>query len=432
LPVPSGAVPDRHAVEVLPAGRRWPTLRYHRGVTRLAFNHVALLRYAGLFTYACVGVPLVSQGWMSARIAEARTQDHLNQVQNVRSHADLLLWAASYAVFGIVYWFLTRNLGSRRHWGIKLSGLLLLTCAAIAVCWFSGTGLGAILLLVVCVVLPWLLPLTLAVAWLVLQNAALIPVFGSFPGWDVGLATLQAGVYLGFSAIAFVTSIVARQQADARDDQRRLNSELRATRALLAESSRISERMRIARELHDLLGHHLTALSLNLEVAGHLAPESAAAKHVARARSTAKQLLADVREVVSELRDDDSIELTDALRSLTEGVPGLTVHLELPQRFAVEDSRRAQVLLRCTQEIITNTVRHAQAHHLWLRFERTAPGMLTLKAHDDGHGAADLKPGNGLIGMRERLAEVGGCLSVSTARDRGFALEASFPIKGAA
>jgi signal transduction histidine kinase len=173
----------------------------------------------------------------------------------------------------------------------------------------------------------------------------------------------------------------------------------------------------------------LTALSLNLEVAGHLVVNEAASDHVARARTTAKQLLADVREVVSELRDDEGIELTAALRDLTEGVPGLQVHLELPQRFAVGDSRRAQVLLRCTQEIITNAVRHARARNLWLRFEEGPGGLLLLKARDDGCGALELKPGNGLTGMRERLAEVGGQLAIHTQRNQGFALEASLPIE---
>src|SRR3546814_20906705 len=80
---------------------------------------------------------------------------------------------------------------------------------------------------------------------------------------------LQSALYVGFSSFVFVTGLVAKQQVEARDEQRQLNSELRATRALLAESSRLSERMRISRELHDLLGHPLTALSLNLEGATH-------------------------------------------------------------------------------------------------------------------------------------------------------------------
>ncbi|HET7562943.1 MAG TPA: sensor histidine kinase [Rhodanobacteraceae bacterium] len=389
---------------------------------------ISLLRYAGLITYACVGVPLVQRDWMLSNLSEPRNAVHLVRALHAQNHNDILLWAFSYVVFGVVYWVLTRDLGSRRYWGAKLLGLLVLTCAALAISWFSASGLGAMLLMVVGMVLPWLLPLPAAITWLVLQNVASIPVMAiTYPNMNVGTATLQAGLYLGFAVVVFIASEVARQQADAREEQRRLNSELRATRALLAESSRISERMRIARELHDLVGHHLTALSLNLEVAGHLVVNQAASEHVSRARSTAKQLLSDVREVVSELRDDEGLELTAALRDLIEGVPGLKVHLELPQCFAVSDSRRAQVLLRCTQEIITNTVRHARARNLWLRFEEGAGGMLLLKARDDGRGTSELKAGNGLNGMRERLAELGGRLDVQTARDHGFALEASLP-----
>src|SRR5690606_14700338 len=128
------------------------------------------------------------------------------------------------------------------------------------------------------------------------------------------LAAWQAIMYLGISATTFVTSLIARQQAEAREDQRRLNAELRATRALLAESSRLGERMRISRELHDLVGHHLTALSLNLEVASHLV-SGQAHEHVRQAQSVARLLLSDVREVVSQLREHDSIDLTAALEA---------------------------------------------------------------------------------------------------------------------
>ena len=186
--------------------------------------------------------------------------------------------------------------------------------------------------------------------------------------------------------------------------------------------------MRISRELHDLVGHHLTALSLNLEVASHLV-SGGAQEHVRQAQSVAKLLLSDVREVVSQLRDDDAIDLTEALRTLVEGVPGLTIHLDLPPRFSVDDPRRAQVLLRCAQEIITNTVRHAAARNLWLRCERTEANELAIHAHDDGRGVGDLRQGNGLTGMRERLAQIGGRLNITTARDQGFALDAWLPLE---
>ncbi|WP_330970580.1 sensor histidine kinase, partial [Lysobacter sp. A3-1-A15] len=126
-------------------------------------------------------------------------------------------------------------------------------------------------------------------------------------------AMMQSLLYAGFSGFVFVTSFVAREQSLAQEEQRRLNAELRATRALLAESARVNERTRISRELHDLLGHHLTALSLNLEVAGHLS-QGRARDHVQQAHTLARLLLTDVREAVSQLRDTGSIDLAAALR----------------------------------------------------------------------------------------------------------------------
>jgi signal transduction histidine kinase len=381
-------------------------------------NHIRLLRYAGLFTYLCVGVPLLQMDWVSQRLAE------FDQPRTLA----LLMWAGCYVVFGAVYWWLSGSLDSRRFRAFRLVGLVVMTATAMGVGYYSQSGLCALLLVVSAVVLPWLLPLPWAVVGLVAQNLLLVPVFATFPTLDtLALAIFQALVYLGFSVLTFVTAVIAKQQAEAREEQRKLNAELRATRALLAESSRIAERMRIARDLHDLMGHHLTALSLNLEVASHLVDARAAA-HVAVAQGTAKRLLSDVREVVSELRQDDAVDLTVALRELAAGIPGLDVRLDLPARFTLDDPRRAEVLLRCAQEIITNAVRHARAEHLWVRFERTPEGELRLEARDDGRGTDDMRPGNGLNGMRERLAEFGGRLKITTARERGFALDAWLPL----
>jgi len=388
-----------------------------------SFNHIQLLRYAGLFTYACVGIPLL---WDSLRPAE-----------DAGDPTERAWWLASYLVFGLAYWLVTRELGARKPWQLKIPLLLTMNGTAIAISYFSHSQLSSILMLVIAGVLPWMMPFWPGLVWVVVQNFSLAPITASLPiivhgepvgeyGWFAAL--FQSALYLGFSGFTYVTSLVARQQSDSREEQRRLNSELRATRKLLTESSRIAERVRISRELHDLIGHHLTALSLNLEVASHRV-SGAALEHVQQAQSVAKLLLSDVREVVSQLREGDAIDLTEALKTLIEGVPGIEIHLELPPRFAVDDPRRAQVLLRCAQEIITNTVRHAHARNLWLRFERTAGNELAIHARDDGRGAVEVRHGNGLTGMRERLAQIGGRLNISTARDQGFSLDAWLPLE---
>jgi signal transduction histidine kinase len=381
-------------------------------------NHIQLLRYSGLFTWAVVGVPLLYL-WLlplAGGVDEAQPGLPPRPWQG---------WAA-YAAFGVSYAWLTRGLDVRRRTVGDYALLLVLTAAAIAVSYYAESGLGSVLLMVAACLLPWLLPLPLGIAWLALSQLAVVPVF--VRGFDFTLleATMQSVLYAGFSLFVFVTSLVARQQAQARDEQRRLIAELRATRALLGESVRVNERTRISRELHDLLGHHLTALSLNLEVAGHLA-EGRVRDHVQQAHTLARLLLTDVREAVSQLREGGAIDLAAALRPLAENVPALDIHMDIEAPLMLDDPERAHVLLRCTQEIITNTVRHAAARNLWIRAARIDECVL-MTARDDGRGADQFTAGNGLRGMRERLAHHGGDLKIDTRPDAGFSLTLTLPV----
>ena len=276
-------------------------------------------------------------------------------------------------------------------------------------------------------VIPWLLPAGSGVVLLLLSQLAVLPIYYGVFRMPLFEALMQSLLYAGFSLFIYVTSLVARQQAQARDEQRRLNAELRATRALLAESARVNERTRISRELHDLLGHHLTALSLNLEVASHLT-EGRAQEHVRQAHTLARLLLTDVREAVSQLRDaSGGIDLAAALRPLADHVPALDIELDVQSPLAVDDPERAHVMLRCTQEIITNAVRHAQARRLRIRVWRQADALM-LEASDDGQGAEALVPGNGLRGMRERIVQCGGSLDIQTRPGAGFRLQLSLPL----
>ncbi|RSC49469.1 sensor histidine kinase [Stenotrophomonas maltophilia] len=377
-------------------------------------SHTRVLRLAGLFTWVMVGLPLA-----------------YSQFENLHSRGDMGGWAVllfvAYLSFGTSYYWLTRILrsDSPTSW-LDRGLLLLLTISALGVSFLSGSGLGSILMMVAAGVIPWMLSVRLGVLWLLVSQLAVAPVYYLLLRFPLFEAVMQSLLYGGFSMFIFVTSLVARQQTEARDEQRRLNSELRATRALLAESARVNERTRISRELHDLLGHQLTALTLNLEVAGHRA-EGQALEHVKRSHTLAKLLLGNVREVVSQLRETGAIDLAAALRPLTENVPSLDIQLEIEDPLNVEDPQRAHVLLRCTQEIITNAVRHAGARHLWIKVYREAPDRVVVEARDDGVGADMVNVGNGLRGMRERLQQCGGHLQIETRPGEGFRLRATVP-----
>jgi signal transduction histidine kinase len=379
-------------------------------------THATLLRYAGLFTWAMVGSGLV----MNALFIMDASSSPLPAMAFVGP-------VGAYLAFGVAFWLSTQTLGQQRGLGWPIVLMLAMAASAIAVSALTNSALGAILMMVMAAVVPWLLPGWPGLLWLVVQHLPLTAVFVRTFEFSLFEAVLQSMLYMGMSGFVYVAGLIAKQQAEAREEQRRLNAELRATRSLLADSARVGERLRISRELHDLLGHHLTALSLNLEVAGHLT-DGKAQDHVRQAHTLARLLLTDVREAVSAMRGEDRIDLEAALRTLVEGVPALDVTLEIESPLPVDDAERAQVVVRCAQEIITNAIRHAQAQRLWLKLARHGR-ELHLVARDDGVGSDAFTPGNGLSGMRERLKAVGGRVEVSTAPGQGFSIDIHLPLE---
>ena len=371
-----------------------------------------LLRYAGFFLWFCAGIPL-----LFVRIIYPQPL----------APELYIAWILLHALFGLMYWNLMQYMPDRTSISHRLLYLALLTGCALGISAVSQSLLGAFLLLMVAVLLPWMLNRQAALTWLIAQNILLAVTLSRIPEVSFSDASLEAGLFLGISLFAFMSSVVVLRQNAVRDELRRVNSELRATQALLEENTRIAERVRIARELHDLVGHHLTALTLNLELVTHLV-DGKILEHVQQAHSLARLLLADVREVVSDMRKDDQVNLTAALHTLIDGVPKPRIHLDLPSGEVMTDPQRAQVLLRCTQEMITNSVRHAQAGNLWIRLSITGDGF-AMSARDDGVGADKVAAGNGLKGMAERLKQLGGKLEIETEPGAGFALHAWLPAK---
>jgi len=244
--------------------------------------------------------------------------------------------------------------------------------------------------------------------------------------WRFGAPLTMTVMYMSFQAFAAVTSWYAVTAERARDELAAINAELLGTRVLLDAGVRDSERLRISRELHDLLGHHLTALSLNLEVAGHLT-EGQAQEHVKQSHSLAKLLLSDVREAVSEMRHGPAIDVLAAIAPLLESVPNLAIELQADPDLRIEDSACAQAIVRCVQELLTNTIKHAGARRLELSLQKL-DNLLILKSQDDGQGATPGRLGNGLRGMKERVEAAKGQMRIQTAPGQGFGVTITLPL----
>ncbi len=330
-----------------------------------------------------------------------------------------LLWLGAYAVFSLVFWFSAKQI--EKLWLVL--GLIVETALVLVMVNSICNGYEGALLVVVAGQLAPVFPLPLSLTWVGGQTLLMGLVIRSHFSLEIALALSVS--WLGFQVFTVLMSYATAREATARNEMAKLNAELSATQQLLIDSSQVAERMRIARELHDLVGHHLTGLSLNLEVASHLT-EGKAQEHIRTAQSVTKVLLQDVREVVNTLRGDDSFDLGRAIRTLTKDIPKPRIHLDVPEDLGIYDPVRAETILRCVQEIITNAVRHSGAQNLWIASMKTTDGV-EICARDDGRGVKQLRAGNGLTGMRERAEQVGGHLVIESTPNTGFRLRLRIP-----
>ena len=209
-----------------------------------------------------------------------------------------------------------------------------------------------------------------------------------------------------FQFFALMTFERMRFAELAEAEAKQLNRELQATQALVKAMSEQSERLRISRDLHDTLGHHLTALSLNLQVASHLA-EGEVKEKVEQSFAISKLLLSDVRETVSHLRDEADIDIREAIKALVTGIQSPEIELVMDTDLEISQAHIAETLFRCVQEALTNVLRHSSATGCQVMLAET-PTHWLLRVQDNGTVVSHVSAGNGLTGMSERVAAVGG------------------------
>lgn len=340
-------------------------------------------------------------------------------------------WGGVFAMLAFLGLFVFRNWRENAgHCSVEVDGglALLQGLAALVVTWALESGSAAILLIIVAAQLFSIYPLKRALAWQLAFNVGLAAIWSLALPWPRILFVLVPA--MGFQAFAALTARYATMAQRARDEVVQVNAQLLATRALLDESARGEERLRLSRELHDVTGHKLTALKLNLTRLGR-DPALAGRDEIAIANRLAHELLDDIRSVVGELRKHDGIDLRAALEALTRPIPGPRFRIEVEPEARVNAVQLAETLLRCAQEGITNALRHGRPSEITIWCGRRN-GAIELHVRDDGTSRPQIQFGNGLTGMRERLEALGGSLCVVPAADRGVELVASIPSGGAA
>lgn len=223
---------------------------------------------------------------------------------------------------------------------------------------------------------------------------------------------ITASLYGTFHLFAVImqSAITAEQQAKQALAEK--NLELQSAQQLLLAASRQTERTRIARNLHDLLGHHLTALTIQLQIASYHT-DGEAKQQVDKSLQLARLLLSDVREAVSSMRDGTDLNLRQLLQPVVENLPeSLQIELDIPTELSVSSILQAQHFLMLVREAVSNTLKHAGASKLSI-VARLEQQDLAVTITDNGKLVDNWQWGNGLTGMQERLAECGGSLTMS-------------------
>ncbi|MFF1836206.1 sensor histidine kinase [Streptomyces sp. NPDC058231] len=288
------------------------------------------------------------------------------------------------------------------------------------------------------------LSLTLGTPWLVLFVYVCVTVGATLPlrtaGWLIPVFTAVL-VAIGLTAdhpreivpALVVPALLGGFAMSGVQQMIRTTVELREARATVAQLAANEERLRLARDLHDLLGHSLSLITLKSELAGRMLPghPDQAALQVADIEQVSRQALVDVRSAVSGYRRPTLPgELAGARTALAAAGVAADVPADAPDDLP---EKAEEVLAWALREAVTNVVRHSGARRctVTLTPRQTLGGrLLELTVADDGRGGSGVKPGNGLTGITERLATVGGTLTTrptDPGSGKGFTLTLGVP-----
>jgi signal transduction histidine kinase len=258
---------------------------------------------------------------------------------------------------------------------------------------------------------------------------------GSWASVLVSSATVSTAVIF----VALFTQMRLNEQ-QAREHSEQLMVALEGANAQLAayatqaeELAMTQERNRLAREIHDNLGHTLTIVNVQIEAAKAVmeSDPDRALDAMEKVQNLAQKGLNQVRESVATLRESpvSNRSLDDAIEALTQEVEssGIVTAFQVTGEAYTLEHKVALALYRSAQEGLTNVCRHARASRVDVRLE-FQPDEVRLEVKDNGMGTPQIKEGFGLLGIRERMQLLGGSLEMDTGTGKGFRLTACVPV----
>jgi signal transduction histidine kinase len=267
--------------------------------------------------------------------------------------------------------------------------------------------------------------------------ATLLIVIASLAFWGVSLinmpwpgALLPTLVLIAFQGYA-VSIIASRVEVDrARGELARSNAELVSMQSFVSETVRDRERLRIARDLHDVTGHKLTALKINLQIMQQRVKDSPELKDfVDRSAQIADDLLADTRVIVRQISGAEGLALNESLQKLATLLPEGMITVELEEDLRVQSGEVARLLLRAGQEGVSNALRHGGATRIQLALRRISDRFV-LRIIDNGRGLRGKPAGFGRSQLAARVKDLNGeyrLIDHAAAGGSGCELEITVP-----
>jgi signal transduction histidine kinase len=274
--------------------------------------------------------------------------------------------------------------------------------------------------------------------YLALTAAVIVPIGLRFPPWSSalvnGLSALTAILFVSVFAQMRLNEQQARESAEQLTiELEEANVQLAAYATQAEELAMTQERNRLAREIHDNLGHYLTIVNVQIEAAKVVmdSDPGRALDAMNKAQELAQKGLTRVRESVAALRESPVSRrpLQEAVAALVKEAQSSGIVTEFKVAGEPQDLEKkvALALYRVAQEGLTNVRRHARASRVDVLLD-FRPGEVRLAIRDNGVGAAETTGGFGLLGIRERMQLLGGRLEIDTGVGQGFRLTASVPL----